>query len=387
MSLGKCIGWPTDKEDSFTSLHLLFIKEGDIHEGNMQEYKRLKPFAKGLFTGLVGELNMRRIEDANRQGYVFVKNTVRNYADYRHIACGHVTAYQHHHMSVGNVKCRHCMIARFKAEALERGYEYVDQTVAKDEATYTHTACGRQSVFQIAHMRVGNIKCHHCKIDKWKSDAIPRGFEFVRQLSKNDSEYIHTACGRSSSYSPSLVEHGSICCRHCQEDRYKAEADAQGYEWLKRAGVMHSFYIHKSCGGVQKKRLDAVRHGAVSCTNCEESWYTRKSGVYLLEIEHDGLSWLKLGLARNVKKRSKQYWLPESTSVKELFFTDYQFGRDAVTVENLLHKQFESYAISPDAIKTLMKSGFTECYKMDCKELLLDELRRIKESNECQKKS
>jgi hypothetical protein len=130
-----------------------------------------------------------------------------------------------------------------------------------------------------------------------------------------------------------------------------------------------------------------MRQGAVRCNNCEESWYTRTSGVYLLEIEYDGLSWLKLGLARNVKKRSKQYGLPESASVKELFFTDYQFGRDAVTVENLLHKQFESYAISPDAIKTLMKSGFTECYKMDCKELLLDELRRIKESNECQKKS
>jgi hypothetical protein len=77
--------------------------------------------------------------------------------------------------------------------------------------------------------------------------------------------------------------------------------------------------MHKSCGCVQKKQLDAMRQGAVRCNNCEESWYTRKSGVYLLEIEYDGLSWLKLGLARNVKKRSKQYGLPESASVKELF--------------------------------------------------------------------
>lgn len=352
----------------------------------MSEYKRLKPFSSGLFMGGLGELVVRRISDAEKNGFVFLSRVDKDYGEYLHTVCSNKSRFQFHHMRVGNVKCRVCMLERFAIEARLHGYEFIEQGANKNTANYKHLDCGQISNFQLIHMRVGNVVCHHCIISNRKEFAKTQGYDWLSSINKNTDQYRHIDCGRISNYSPFGMRIGSVCCKHCQEDRYLSEALEHGYEWLERAGGTLSRYKHISCGFVQTKQLDAMRKGRISCANCEGSWYTKKSTLYLIEITDNDFSWLKLGISGNIKRRLQRYGLPKSSTVLPVCQIQYGSGEEAIFIENKLHKMFEKYCLPKDKMMCFMDNGFTECYDIVCKDSLMEEIKIMGGIVSCQQK-
>lgn len=316
-----------------------------------------------------------RTSEANTRGYDLLSKISKDVGEYLHRECGSISKFQFGHMRSGNIKCRHCMRLRFEKESAKQGYSFIEQVNAGDEARYKHEICGNEGIFQIAHMRIGNIVCKFCKIIRWKSEANLTGFEWLRQVSKDSSEYKHTKCDRVSKFQMGSVPQK---CPHCQEDKYKGNAFKHGYTWLKRHKGVKSLYSHNDCGHVQAKSLDNMRRGSVKCDFCESSWYTRNSTLYLIKIESNGDCWLKLGISRDTNKRTARYGLPKNCNTTLLDSVEYKTGQEAIAVENSLHKKYSEYGLKSEDMRKLMGNGFTECYKCCATNDLLREFQILK---------
>ena len=345
----------------------------------MQEYKRLKPFQKGLFNDRKLLRSEQRKASATENGYTLLDELDGDNGRYWHNQCGTVLSKQFGNMRSGNVKCRNCMLEKFKGESLLQGYTFLEQVELGDEALYKCNRCNQESIFQISHVRAGNAKCKHCMIEAWKSEATSKGFTWLGQVSKDRSLYKHAFCGRELEICMGSVPDK---CRFCQEDRYKDDASRQGYEWIRRDRRVKSLYRHIKCGNTQTKALNDMRVGKVCCAFCGDNWYTKKSTIYLLKITLDDFSWLKLGIAQNVSKRIKTYGLKNACKIEVLFAKEFQSGKESVTIENYLHLKHSSRNLNSADMKFFMKNGFTECYSQCAEKDLLKDLSVLGKENE-----
>lgn len=107
-------------------------------------------------------------------------------------------------------------------------------------------------------------------------------------------------------------------------------------------------------------------NGYVACHGCGESWATKPSNLYLLDITTAcGQRFLKLGIARVVEQRAHRYGLAEGAEIKVLYAKAYATGVKAHKVEKQLHKTVTTIPCVKrfKGAKKLMNSGYTECYE------------------------
>jgi hypothetical protein len=94
-----------------------------------------------------------------------------------------------------------------------------------------------------------------------------------------------------------------------------------------------------------------------------------------LHIKHKEFDWLKLGYSKDIPSRIKGYGLSDECSCKILKIIYYDTGRSAKAKELSIHAKFkEKYRLDQSYMKRFHKlNGFTECYQIGAKKLLLSE--------------
>ena len=111
-----------------------------------------------------------------------------------------------------------------------------------------------------------------------------------------------------------------------------------------------------------------MNRGGFKCRSCNESFLDKPSNIYILLIKTRLASFCKLGFARCIPTRINQI---EAKGDVEVFFeAPMASGRDALTVEKACHKHFADLNLSPDPLRKLIKSGFSECYPIRLAEAL-----------------
>jgi hypothetical protein len=198
------------------------------------------------------------------------------------------------------------------------------------------------------------------RMERWKAEAEAQGWTWLVQANAVSSQYRHR-CGHEQIFDMSSMRIGTIKCRYCWLKKIKAEAIAQGWEWLDKFGPNKSNYLHH-CGHRQIVSMSSMRVGNVACHGCGESWVTKPSNVYVHSITLQGESIIKVGRSQNVEQRIKGYGLPPEAIVQTVLVIPTQTGKEAIDIESCLIQEFKKHK-ARDISHIMSKSGETECIK------------------------
>lgn len=251
--------------------------------------------------------------------------------------------------------------AKWAAEAQAHGWTWLSK-INDNKSEYRCNTCGSKQHANMNAIRNGNARCVECKQSKWKSEAHDNGFKWLFNVDKSSGLYECVTCGYRVKLYTYHMRKGQVSCSCCQEEKWKREAQLQGWVWQKRHNCVKSIYRHL-CGHEQHTQMSAMRNGLVTCHGCGDSWVTKPSNTYLLRIKIDNTCFLKLGIARDVGVRTTTYGLPDHARVEIVRTIAYPTGQQAVGHEKRIHRTITEHpAVIRFDASYWMGNGHTECY-------------------------
>ena len=88
-----------------------------------------------------------------------------------------------------------------------------------------------------------------------------------------------------------------------------------------------------------------------------------------MKIKVGNEEWLKLGVAKVLETRIKQYGLPKIAVIDVLKVLPTITGQEALEKESSIYHQFKSSRLGQDEMKRWLRySGYTECYPVSLTE-------------------
>lgn len=356
----------------------------------MQEYKRLKPFNKGLFEEVVsGPYNHTRVvtekqrAEADAAGLdVICSSTDPNKNFYKYRACGHTDYLQPTHVRRSNFRCSTCQHSREVAEAKDVGITFLFKT----EGNYRLylKPCGHVFESTVRNVQGHRGYCQQCFEESMVATASINGYDVVGYNACGRRIIKFKGCDHEKVVHQTQLFKGNVVCRECLLIEHMDAVKEQGLELIAQTSDRYNIY-KLPCGHEKELRQDHAQDGAWKCSECGDSHYTKPSNVYLILFKHKEFSWLKFGFAKHISIRANSYGLPKGTLVNVLDVVPFESGYNAMKFEKSVHKKYKSMRYP----KTKMReyhtfNGFTECYPVSAIDVLQLELERIKE-NKCQK--
>ena len=316
--------------------------------------------------------------EAQKKGLALVgKGKNLRYRLYKFIDCGH-----EQEIAVSNVRnheslCDRCFQKKLKSEAQAVGLILLGAGKNKNYRMYQFNECGHKKEIQPSLIRKNSIECDECYQKKLEDEAKLVGLTLIgpgRNVFYR--QYRFNLCGHEVEKSPGAVRDNRLRCETCLQKRLEKEAQAVGLVLLgSEKRVTYRIYRFVNCEHEQAIRLDSVRQNSFICQMCENTSRELPSKVYLLKIYAGSKIWLKLGYAKELQTRIKQYRLPEKAIVEEIKVIDFDTGREAHEYEALLHKKFISSRLLAKEMRRFHKgNGFNECYPVSIMAALKSEL-------------
>lgn len=264
-------------------------------------------------------------------------------------------------------------LEKIKSEAQIVGLSFF-QELKGTKNIYKFDSCGHTQTICTSKVRLKQFQCQSCFIEKLKIEARQANITLLQILSGKKNLYLFPNCGHTKELVPSHVRSNSFKCDDCLFEKENDDAIKNDLILVKRINGYKNIYKFKKCNHEQHINKYHVATGTFQCHTCQNSYASKKSGVYLLHIEESsGFSWLKFGVARNLDKRIKEYKLSDA-NVSVISYNATDTNKEAIAFEKKIHKKFFDHKINPDTMKLYMKSGFSECYPVYLKSLLNKEL-------------
>lgn len=272
-------------------------------------------------------------------------------------------------------------LLKYKTEATQKGLIFLgySKTKTKHYRRYKFIECGHTTDIQMSVVRHANPYCHVCKEEEFKVDALKAGLKLIGKSTRHKRKYKFISCGHVQSIGVKEVREKSFKCQICHENEFKEDAKKVGLA-LVGAGKnsLYRTYKFNDCKHTQEIIAGHVRLNNFICNTCNETSRDKPSKIYLLKMSYKNHEWLKLGYAKVLSNRIRQYGLAEGVITELLFEVSYKKGRDAHTHEAKLHKKYIDKKLNKIEMKKyLTKSGNNECYPMEIKEMLREELANL----------
>lgn len=341
-----------------------------------------KKFNKGLFTDLIEGIkttdkpvNQSQLEEAKEVGLDLLKRSNNpNYNFYKFNGCGHTAFLQPTHVRRNNVECKTCQHEKVVNLAMVSGDHILFRT--KPSTYMVIRNCGHTVESATSNIGVARQRCSLCFDDSLKESADTNGYIYLGSEGGSYRKIKFKKCKHEKIVQFSQIVKGNAVCRECQELDYKKQAEENGLTLLNRTQDRYAVY-ELPCGCQKELRIDHVADGSWICDTHSDTYYSKPSMVYLLEIKKDNFSWLKLGFAKNLELRTTGYGLKDAvvTYVKTVPF---ETGRKAMLFEKALHSKLKESKLHKDLMKEYhTSSGHTECYPVELKDVILQELNSV----------
>jgi hypothetical protein len=312
--------------------------------------------------------------EAQANGRVeWMRRTRNNYGLYRFIECRHEQEIQNSNVRAGTFKCQQCQEQKLVVEASANGsVEWLRQT-RENYGLYRFIECQHEQEITNSNVKRGTFKCQQCQEQKRRGEAATNGrVEWMQQTRRGCGLYRFIECRHEQEIANSSVKTGEFKCQQCQEQKWVAEAQANGrVEWLRWTRKSYGLYRFIKCRHEQEIRNGSIKTGRFVCHTCEESWATKPSNLYLHEIRYGDTTLLKFGRAQDVEHRIKGYGLPADATVVTLKTWAYATGAQADRVESLINSAVPHLSRRL-ARKVLTASGSTECFAAEHAALIID---------------
>lgn len=207
--------------------------------------------------------------------------------------------------------------------------------------------CGAFTAQKVYTVRTAQPACVACLHQARVALAKSAGLSFLRRDLLNSNYGVFRApCGHKISRQFSFLERiaaGEVehRCEYCLENRERTEAQSIGWDLVSRDSEDANYRLYQhSCGHLQRVSRTNMRWGQVDCARCGQSWSSRPSYIYLLQLKwpNSDHNLLKVGFSGNPERRFRhQFGLSADVDVHLHRTVPFKTGNDACRVERKLH--------------------------------------------------
>jgi len=312
-------------------------------------------------------VGLKIIGDTNKKGLKL----------YKFKKCGHTQEIFTTSVRNNRFRCHSCFKEQLKNEAKAVGLTLLGEGKSQAYRIYKCNICDHHQEIQFGAVRRNNFRCENCFQTKLKNEAKAVGLELIgKGKNKDYRKYRFNQCGHIHEVHKNTVRFNNPRCHICHKQKLQKEAKAVGLTLVgKVEDPAYRKYKFNHCGHTQDIPPSHIRNGYFRCMECEDTNLKKPSKVYILEITSKKETFLKLGYASNIKRRTYGYGLSKSAKIKKLKVVDFKTGREALDFEKSLHKKYKKKRLPLKKMKEHFQSqGFSECYPLEMLDKLLEEL-------------
>lgn len=359
-----------------------------IECGHNQEITKVS-VKKRQFTCQTCLTHKLEAEANKRQLTIVGKGAKPNYRLYRNAICGHQYELVTSHVRLAGDRkeqpypCSTCLYLQRVEEAKSAGLLLYGETNRKSQKnkSYLYQAqCGHSIERRADQIRIGDWRCQACIDTKLDQEAEKAALLLVGKGSdKAYRTYQFKECGHVKEITTASVRKGTFHCDVCFWDDVDGILKRRGLKILDRGKKSDSrLFQLLDCGHIQDIALRNAKDGSFVCHECDETWYTLPSNLYLLRMIAPNFEWLKLGYAKVVETRVQQYRLTDNTIVEPLVVVPTHTGEEAIRIEKLLERKHKARKLDPTQMRQWHRnSGFTECYPIALRDELEADMAKL----------
>lgn len=255
-------------------------------------------------------------------------------------------------------------IEKFQLEANIKGLTLISNSDKRSHYTYQFNDCKHTHEYSPSNVRHGKPICKTCQLEVFKNEANEKGLTLIGIGKKSKHyEYQFQSCKHKKEYTTTDIRIIKPVCNICQVAQFKKEASKQGIKLIGNSNKpSHYLYKFNSCGHKFEQKPSKVRFNKPTCEQCGNTHFNEKSYFYIINIFNKNESFLKIGIANDIKKRIKSYKLKDGYNAKLLKSFKFDSKYDAIRFEKKLERNIKQYKLSADTMKKIIQCGFTECY-------------------------
>lgn len=328
--------------------------------------------------------------EANKRHLTVIgKGSSGNYYLYENISCGHRYELVSSHVRRYGIKsdkpypCRYCLYDQRMSEAKAAGllmYGESHKSGQKNKSYLYQAPCGHSLERRVDQIQNGDWRCQACIDTKLNEECESVGLSLVGKGSdKAYRTYQFKDCGHVKEITTASVRNRTFHCDVCFWDDVDNVLTKRGLKIIDKGAKGDSrLFQFLDCGHVQDIELQKAKDGSFVCHECDDTFYTLPSNVYLLRIIAPDFEWLKLGYAKIVETRIRQYRLPLGVIAEPLAVLPTSTGEEALKIEKKLERKYKAQKLSATKMKKWHRnSGFTECYPINLREALEHEIAKL----------
>jgi len=236
---------------------------------------------------------------------------------------------------------------------------------------YTFEGCGHEQLIQYVHVREGAFRCISCYENERSEIYTRAGVKFVSDLcedrDKNYKLVEIVACGHTQAIALNALKSSEFSCVTCKNNRWAEEASMHGLEVVGKGRDSRYLTYRLPCGHEQDFQRGNVKRGIFSCDICNGTKHgkDRKSYLYMLLIKRKNFEWIKIGYSLDIDRRVKQYQLIDGCSIRLVECIEFPNRKEVAAVESKIHSSCSTYSHDSGIMEAFMLGGYTECYKID----------------------
>lgn len=284
--------------------------------------------------------------------------------------CGHVDDYQQVAIRRGSVKCSNCHETKWREECKAEGLIWIE----KVDAAYSKCSCnvcGHVDNYDQGQIRRGKVKCSNCYQARMSEECSAVGLTWIEKVDKRNSKCSCNVCGHIDNYDQNQIRRGDVKCTPCQITKYKSKLK-QGWTFIDHCCENKQTYVniqHSCSDAIVKVQSGNYLNGVYDCPHCMHTHFSDPSYFYVIQVEDI----IKLGISNRPSQRYTQYGLPDDSTIIEHLRIPLENKRDALVVESYAKQLVKDFKIPSEAAQQVFtKSGFNECYDIECLPMLMN---------------
>lgn len=245
--------------------------------------------------------------------------------------------------------------------------------------------CGHTQEIRSDKFYSGTFQCSTCLKEKMKQEYSKNGLTQLKAEKNKASLFRINACGHTQVIRNDNARLGKFVCQTCEQAKHEQEAKENNVTILKYMGKNHYLYRLNECGHEKIICRNNLKRGSFECQECEETYRTKPSNIYLIKIKdkESKKSWVKLGVSKNTQTRIGGYGLKSSCEAEVLIEINFPTYNEATRIEKKIHSKYHNKKLDKEEMKKyLTRSGNTECYSIRMRKILLEELEPYFEEDE-----
>jgi hypothetical protein len=330
--------------------------------------------------GFVEQSSKREEDDYEiyRPAYNEKKGSISFYK----LSCGHIQVIRRQHFNDSKYRCSVCIKEKRIAHANFSGFIY--HGVTDHDADISRYECPSGHVVNLASHSVQKYfengqrhSCYGCILEERYSAASRNNLELIDAEDSSKwmyREYRFKNCGHTQKIKTSEVAKDNIPeCVECRWENNIKMAAEQGVTLLRTGENNESADVILPCGCERKLRVGNLVRGIWSCKN-HSNYYSKSSYLYVIKIEFENVSFIKVGITSNPSRRFREYGISKACNISTTLLHKFSSTRDSLAVEKYIHKKFKTGGEYRRLAKQYVPSGHTECYSVSLEDEILSEV-------------